>query len=384
MPDQYIHMDLEHRGAEQPVRKSRVIRLWKIPLPLRKGQLSSDLLKNIAWLMTLLCVTQFAYIIYLQNGMIRVPNDPYDIRFSKVIDEKSPSIWDHDRQSFIRNALPVPVHSHNDYSRRIPLFEALGSGCISIEADIHLRNSDLLVGHTSASLQHSKTLRSMYLEPLQRMIEVQNGNVAEGTWRGLFNLAPHQTLVLLIDHKTSGPETFRELYTQLQPLRDLDYLTYWNGTERVLRPLTIVVSGSAPFESVTMLNETHRDIFWDANLEELVSASDNFDEEPFKYVYNASNSYFASTEFKNAVLYSYREPFTPPPKTPQMKDMVATQIEQARARGLMVRYWNTPSQPPNLREVVWRVLIERQVDILNMDDLGAVRARANGWGNIKT
>jgi hypothetical protein len=329
------------------------------------------------------CIFQFIWIQRLHSGLIRVPNDPYDIRFGQDINRNSPSIWDHDRQSFIHNAIPVPIHSHNDYWRRIPLFEALGSGCISVEADVYLRDSDLLVGHTSSSLHQGTNLRRLYLEPLQRMLETQNAHITDGTWRGIFDQAPQQTIVLLIDHKTNGPETFAELDAQLQPLRDLDYLTYWNGTERVVRPLTIVASGNAPFESVTALNATHRDIFWDAHLERLYSINDNFDVEPPIYAYNRSNSYFASTEFKLARLHAWHNESLPEPSTPAAKDAASSQIQQAKARGLIARYWDTPAGPQNLREIVWRVLVDSQVGILNMDDLGAVRARARGWGKIE-
>lgn len=222
----------------------------------------------------------------------------------------------------------------------------------------------------------------MYLEPLQRMLETQNHNITDGSWRGLFNLAPQQTFVLLVDLKTSGPETFAKLNTQLQPLRELNYLTYWNGSERVIRPLTIVASGNAPFDAVTAIDPQHRDIFWDAKLEQLPSADDDFSSTPVRYAYNRSNSYFASTEFKNARLFTWRDESIPVSENPGLLDITASQIEQARARGLLSRYWNVPEQPPNLREIAWRVLIEREVDILNMDDLGTVRARARGWGAI--
>lgn len=213
------------------------------------------------------------------------------------------------------------------------------------------------------------------------MLEAQNANIQDGAWRGIFDLAPQQTFVLLIDHKTRGQDTFDELYTQLQPLRDLNFLTFWNGTQRVMRPLAIVVSGNAPFQSVTALNATHRDIFWHAKLESLVSADDSFTK-PIRYAYNRSNSYFASTEFRNAVLYTYRNGSAPLPDTPRTKDMARTQLEQAKARGLLARYWNTPAQPSNLKEIVWRVLVELEVDILNMDDMGTVRARANGRSSV--
>jgi hypothetical protein len=53
--DQLISMDLENYGKEGRARQSgSVIRLCKIPLPLRKGNLGSDLVKNVACFLTLL------------------------------------------------------------------------------------------------------------------------------------------------------------------------------------------------------------------------------------------------------------------------------------------------------------------------------------------
>lgn len=307
------------------------------------------------------------YLYRLEAGLVRIANDPFDNMFGHDVSGTRPEVWSEERQLFLRNVLPVPVHSHNDYERRIPLFEALGSGCISVEADVHWKDNDLLVGHSDANLHKDVTLRSLYLEPLQRILEAQN--VATSTRRGVFNLAPEQTLVLLVDFKSSGPEAFAEMDAQLESLRDLDFLTYWNGTTRIMRPLTIVASGNSNFDSVLALNATHRDIFWDAKLERLVALDDNFDNGSPTYKFNQSNSYFASTEFRNAMLYV----------SPSDTGTSSTQLEQARVRGLLTRYWDTPSEPPNLREVVWRVLVDAGVGVLNMDDLGAVRARAKGW-----
>jgi len=332
------------------------------------------------------CIVEFLYIVRLRAGIIHIPNDRFDNMFNTAQNSlhwNSPEIWHQDRQDFIHNAAPVSVHSHNDYDREIPVFEALASGCISIEADIHLHKDELLVGHSSLGLRGENTLRSMYLEPLQRMIGAQNEytKIEDDDWTGIFNRAPKQTIVLLVDHKTAGIETFDELERQLQPLRDLGYLTFWNGTSRVMRPLTIVASGEAPFESVLNLSSIHRDIFWDARLERLVSINDNFDTEPPTYGYNVSNTYYASTRWQNARLWpAYHSPALNRTKpTAQMKDLEASHIEQAKVRGLVSRYWDTPSGPANLQEIVWRVQLERQVGILNMDDMSVVRARASGW-----
>jgi hypothetical protein len=317
--------------------------------------------------------------------LIRVANDPYDIRFGSDIHHQSPDIWNDERQSFIRNAVPVPVHSHNDYWRRIPLFEALGSGCISVEADVHLRDDELYVAHTSLTVNKSPatTLREMYLVPLQRMLDDRNANATNGLWKGIYDSAPEQTVVLLVDFKDDGHETLAVLDRQLQELRDREFLSFWNGRGRINRPLTIVATGNAPFASILSLNDTHRDIFFDAPLDRLVSINDNSSTDPPIFAYNISNSYFASTRWHFARLWAWRDPSLPEPETPWEKDFWSSQLEQAKARGLVSRYWDTPNSPPNLVDIVWRVLVERKVGLINMDDLGAVRARAPGWGSIE-
>lgn len=45
-----------------------------------------------------------------------------------------------------RDIIPIPCHSHNDYWRRIPVFDAIHWGCTSIEADVWLFDDDLFVG----------------------------------------------------------------------------------------------------------------------------------------------------------------------------------------------------------------------------------------------
>ncbi|KAF2019504.1 hypothetical protein BU24DRAFT_419119 [Aaosphaeria arxii CBS 175.79] len=376
--------DIERNTLADNSKHSYLAVFRRIPVPLHRERVGTQVLRTIAFLAIVLCIFQYFWIQHINNGLSRVSNGPFDVVFWKL-NRQSPEIWDDERQAFIHDAIPVPVHSHNDYSRGIPLFEALGSGCISVEADIHLRGSDLLVGHTSKGLKSDSNLRSMYLAPLQRMIQLRNKGTYEEEWRGIFRSSPHQTVVLLVDVKTSGPETFAELHAQLQPLRDLDFLTYWNGTERIIRPLTVVASGNAPFESILALDSAHRDIFWDAKLENLFTLNDDLDVDPPIYGFNQSNSYFASTRWTNARLFVPPLNYTYPEGTKinaYMKDMALPHIEQAKARGLISRFWDTPEGPPNLREIAWRVLIKLKTGILNMDDMGTVRARASGWGSL--
>jgi hypothetical protein len=218
------------------------------------------------------------------------------------------------------------------------------------------------------------------------MLERQNALTSpDEAPRGIFTRESSRSVVLLVDQKSSGPETFAELYRQLQPLRDLDYLTYWNGTDRVTRPLTIVATGNTPFESVLALPDNHRDIFWDAHLERLPSTLDDFTVDPPVFKYNRSNSHYASTQYRNAMLRGWRDihydNVDQPTPGPAWNDIGGSQLEQAASRGLLTRYWDAPAGPPNLRDIVWRNLVDEKVDLINMDDMGAVRDRARGWGH---
>lgn len=55
LDDQLIDVDIESYTQNAPERRPEpAYRLWKIPLPLRRGLVLSDLVKNVACLATLL------------------------------------------------------------------------------------------------------------------------------------------------------------------------------------------------------------------------------------------------------------------------------------------------------------------------------------------
>ncbi|KAI4243138.1 MAG: hypothetical protein LQ352_007098, partial [Teloschistes flavicans] len=64
---------------------------------------------------------------------------------------------------FTHDVTPIPCHSHNDYWRRVPLYDALAAGCTGVEADVWLdptKPNDLFVGHTQKSLTPVRTLKA--------------------------------------------------------------------------------------------------------------------------------------------------------------------------------------------------------------------------------
>ncbi|TVY43999.1 Altered inheritance of mitochondria protein-like protein [Lachnellula subtilissima] len=294
---------------------------------------------------------------------------------------------------FTRDILPIACHSHNDYWRRVPLFSGLRAGCTGTEADVWLFDNELFVGHNTASLTRNRTFQSLYVNPLVKILEDQNPNTEfyNGTSHGVFDTDPDVSLTLLIDVKTSGPETWPWVLAQLEPLREKGWLTFVQNNTLHKRPITVVGTGNTPFDVLTA-NSTYRDAFFDAPLETMWEArhpsSDPLEEDeasdmpstPLHNVgqglsgttanssFNELNSYYASVSFHKAVGRVWRTRLTPK----QMK-IIRGQIRGAHRRGLKARYWDLPSWPLGLRNHVWDVLVREGVDILNIDDLRGVQ-----------
>ncbi|KAF2160086.1 hypothetical protein M409DRAFT_29385 [Zasmidium cellare ATCC 36951] len=304
-----------------------------------------------------------------------------------------------------QDVIPIPCHSHNDYWRREPLFDAISWGCTGVEADVWLFDRELYVGHTMSSLKRGGTFREIYVDKLVGLLDRMNAGseVGGGTGQlsGVFHRKPGQALTLLVDLKNSGRQAFEILQKQLSPLRERDYVTYWNGREVVPRAVTVVATGDTPFDLV-IANATYRDIFFDAPLEELwerprspidaedpiheldseidygsamslpnegqtsrhESSSDIHNQGPEQY--NTNTSYYASTSFAKTVGFVWRGHLSP-----RQMEIIRGQIRGAKRRGLKTRYWNTPPWPIALRNHVWHVLVKEGADVLNVDDLAA-------------
>ena len=339
---------------------------------------------------------------------------------------------------FSRAIIPLPCHSHNDYWRRVPLFSAIEAGCIGVEADIWLFDKELYVGHSVASLTRNRTLDSLYINPILEILSKQNprstilpDNASQP--HGVFDTDPEQSLILLIDFKTSGTALWPYVQSALQPLRERNYLTRFNGTQIIRGPITVVGTGNTPFDLVSSAESNpHHDVFYDAPLGEMyedtnsgdlpttigvnenlsghIVQEDTTSEEDMRMTdgtkvspeiarkrgsdaegqgksgtglgdanaYNTSNSYYASVSFVEAIGELWGGEFSD-----HQLDLLRGQIKGAHRRGLKARYWELPFWPIGLRNHVWDVLVKEGVDLLNVDDLkGATRRkwdRHHGW-----
>ncbi|GJD00072.1 hypothetical protein ColKHC_08897 [Colletotrichum higginsianum] len=298
---------------------------------------------------------------------------------------------------YSRSVIPKPCHSHNDYWRPYPLFSALVAGCTGVEADIWLSDdgTDLLVGHDRGALSANKTLTTMYLDPLMKILDAEN---PESRWanhtpydqpRGAFKTDPNATLVLLIDVKSDPRDTWPLLVKQLEPLRRKQFLTRYEHiqvgpgleTKQSRWPAAVTVVGTGNLDRPTFYDYENRsypdfyayhDTFIDAPLE-VLPVENTF----WRRMWDVDETYMTSTSFKQAI-GSVRTGFSG-----AQLARLRQQIKTARLSGLRTRYWDIPDWPIGYREYIWQVLVEEGVDLLNVDDLeGATR---RGWveGYIK-
>ncbi|EOD45275.1 putative rrna biogenesis protein [Neofusicoccum parvum UCRNP2] len=159
-----------------------------------------------------------------------------------------------------RGITPIRCHSHNDYWRRVPLFDALAAGCTSVEADIW--PADGLASPLS-----------LYIDPITAILEHRSQANGTGDARSptVFDAddSTPASLVLLLDFKDRSPALWAAVQAQLQPLRNRGWLTRWDRERgaRVTRAVTVVATGDAPFDAI--VGAAHRDVFYDAPLDRL-------------------------------------------------------------------------------------------------------------------
>ncbi|MGW3216570.1 phosphatidylinositol-specific phospholipase C/glycerophosphodiester phosphodiesterase family protein [Streptomyces parvus] len=239
------------------------------------------------------------------------------------------------------------AHAHNDYLHPRPLHDALAHGFTSVEADIFLVDGELLVAHEPATLDPTRTLASLYLDPLAALVRAGHGGV--------------HPLQLLIDIKADGVAAYRELDRQLRRHHRL-FTRYQHGRV-VPGAVTAVISGDraarAPMEA-----QRTRLAFYDGRLDDLGTPA------PASFAPLVSANWTQSFSWLGAGPFPRAE-----------RDRLRTLVTTAHREGRRIRFWATPDVAGPEREAVWSELLAAGVDHLNTDDLAGLeeflRARRN-------
>ena len=209
------------------------------------------------------------------------------------------------------------AHSHNDYEQQTPFHLAYNEGFGSIEADIHLVDDQLLVGHDSKSLVKDRTLESLYLQPI------------------LAYNQPNRKLQLLIDIKTDAIKTIDQLVKLLSK-----YPGITNN-----KNIKIVLSGNAPSEELFLNYPSF--IWFDGRLNKTYTPAQ------LAKVALISEDYYKVIEYK---------PKWPLDSAASIK--IKSFINKVHQLGKPVRLWASPDQP-----AAWEAFVQLGVDYINTDKI---------------
>ena len=234
------------------------------------------------------------------------------------------------------------AHAHNDYEHQRPLLDALSHGFTSVEADVHLIGNELLVAHNQRDAHTGKTLQSLYLEPLRRMIAENQGSVyPDGA-----------SFTLFIDIKTEGEETYQAIQRVLETYSDI--LSSFSGGKVTEGPVTIIISGNRPRD--TMERQNFRYAAYDGRLTDLGSKS------PSSFIPIISDNWNKHFNWKG-------DGTMPPVERKKLIEIV----RKAHDNNQRVRFWATVDKASIERAAVWTELLHAGADLFNTDDLTGLR-----------
>ncbi|TXL89862.1 phosphatidylinositol-specific phospholipase C/glycerophosphodiester phosphodiesterase family protein [Streptomyces sp. IB2014 016-6] len=245
-----------------------------------------------------------------------------------------------------RGGPPAPLrraHAHNDYLHERPLHDALSHRFTSVEADVFLVDGELLVAHEPETLDPTRTLRSLYLDPLRERVRANGGAVYRGH---------HRPVQLLIDIKTDGAAAYLELHRQLRAHRSM-LSTYSHGAVRH-GAVTPVISGDRAAR-VPMEAQKVRHAFYDGRLEDLGGTAGA------SFIPLISSNWTTSFTWQGVGAF-------PATERTELHRIVRT----AHRRGRRVRFWATPDLAGPARDAVWTELLDAGVDHINTDDLAGL------------
>ncbi|MBA4104935.1 MAG: hypothetical protein C0485_04175 [Pirellula sp.] len=230
-------------------------------------------------------------------------------------------------------APPLPqAHSHNDYEHERPLFDALDRGFCNIEADVHLVDGKLLVGHDPEDVAPQRTLQALYLDPLQKLIAERDGKI----------FPDGQRLTLLVDFKTDGPAIYQALAKALKPYEAI--LSGLHDGQWQPRQVDVVISGNRPIDVVEKDKKRLASI--DGRVDDLENGPP------------ADLMPLISDNWTNHFTWQGKGPI-PAAERAKLHALAKTAHDQNRR----LRFWATPDAP-----AFWQELQAANVDVIGADD----------------
>ena len=214
------------------------------------------------------------------------------------------------------------IHSHNDYLRETPFWEAYANKVASIEIDVILQNDTLFVAHEVETIHKRKTIGSLYLKPLTLAFSI--------------DVKDRRDIQLLIDFKNTPYASLDKLIQVLQEYQHLLKTPQKRG-------ITIVISGSRPAVK-DYVNYPNYITFDYQKLE-------NIPEAAWEKVGLISLSFSAISQWNGKGRLLEKD-----------LNKVKYIVSKAHAYGKPFRFWGTPDS-----KTAWKVFTDLGVDYINTD-----------------
>lgn len=221
------------------------------------------------------------------------------------------------------------VFAHNDYEKPRPLTDALAARADYIEADVFLRNGQLVLAHTPAEADTARrTLDGTYLTPLGTLFLQYKDRVTPDR-----RYAP--TLVIDVKDKVE------DVLPRLLPLIEKNMVVF----NRSMNPqaVRIVVSGNRPRPEHLLDYPAY--LFFDGRPSEL------YDDETVRRVALISDNFRSYSRWDGTGELSDED-----------RAKLKRIIKRAHDAGCPIRFWNAPDNP-----VGWKQLRKLGIDVLNTD-----------------
>ncbi len=220
-------------------------------------------------------------------------------------------------------------HSHNDYHRSRPLFEALEHNLKSIEVDVILVEGELYVAHEESEINKANTLESLYLAPLMNEFLKRDSS-----------LYGNEPLILMIDFKTEAAPTYNALVRILTHYKSM--CSEYTDSIKTQRAIDVIISGARPIKQVQ--REKTRFLAIDGRPNEVYNKANTL---LFPLV---SEDWFDFVKQFGAISES------------DLKSKVTEYTTLAHNQGKIIRFWNIPNT-----ESQWKLMLELGVDLINTD-----------------
>ncbi len=236
--------------------------------------------------------------------------------------------------------LPVILHSHNDYVRTVPFWEAYSQHCASIEADVHLYEGQLLVGHDLKDLTPERTFDGMYVQPVVQTFRANGGKMWPGS---------QDRLILMVELKSPTEPELTEIIKVLEQYPDV--FCSPDGVQ-------VVITGNTP--APEKFTEYPKWIYYDGDIR------DNYTPEQLAQVGMVSNSFRMFAKKWNGKGRMIDTEL----------DAVKAAIAKVHAMGKPIRFWEAP-EGTTAYFTFWKL----GVDIINTDKPAVASLFFSDWGN---